>query len=86
MEVENTWSEDKKYTRAPPPPLPTPRNGRKQRRNKCLAAIALILGIFLTLLILGLTGFKVKRPVTTIHCRSKRIADFARHSKAESVL
>lgn len=67
MEVENTWSEDRKYTRAPPPPLPTPRNGRKQRRNKCLAAIALILGIFLTLLILGLTGFKVKRPVTTIH-------------------
>ncbi|KAH7843209.1 hypothetical protein Vadar_013893 [Vaccinium darrowii] len=65
MEVQHTCSKDTKGKQASSPP--PPQNSRRQRRYICLAVVAFILGVFLILLVLGLTVFKVKRPATTVH-------------------
>ncbi|KAL6988246.1 hypothetical protein U1Q18_013994 [Sarracenia purpurea var. burkii] len=49
------------------PSTPPPRNSRKRKRNICLAVIAVILGLVLVIVILGLTVFKARRPVTTVN-------------------
>jgi len=67
MEVESTPLPKKMTTdsMAPPPP---PQSSRKKRgRNICLVVIAVILGLVLLMVILGLTVFKGKHPVTTVN-------------------
>ncbi|KAH7866324.1 hypothetical protein Vadar_018872 [Vaccinium darrowii] len=74
MELESTPLSSKKTTDSmapsplpPPPPPPPPQSNRKRRRNICLVVIAVILGLVLLMVILGLTAFKAKHPVTTVN-------------------
>ncbi|CAK9153769.1 unnamed protein product [Ilex paraguariensis] len=50
---------------------------RRRRRNICLAVIAVILLVVLIFVILGLTVFKAKRPLTTVNSVSVRDLDFS---------
>ncbi|XAR55702.1 hypothetical protein NMG60_11035870 [Bertholletia excelsa] len=62
MDVETASSTKDAKSAGPPPP-----RSRKRARNICLVVTAVILGIVLLLVILGLTVFKPKRPVTTVN-------------------
>ncbi|KAF7144152.1 hypothetical protein RHSIM_Rhsim05G0234400 [Rhododendron simsii] len=61
----------------PPPPPPPPQTSRKRRRNICLVVIAVILGLVLLMVILGLTVFKAKHPVTTVNSVALKDFDFS---------
>lgn len=79
MELESTPLSKKTNSMAPSPPPPPhpPQTSRKRRRNICLVVIAVILGLVLLMVILGLTVFKAKHPVTTVNSVALKDFDFS---------
>ncbi|KAH7865847.1 hypothetical protein Vadar_011967 [Vaccinium darrowii] len=63
MEVESSAPSSKKTDSM----APSPQSNRRRGRNICLVVIAVILGLVLLMVILGLTVFKPKHPVTTVN-------------------
>ncbi|KAI5662892.1 hypothetical protein M9H77_22215 [Catharanthus roseus] len=81
MDVENTTKFEDKSTHPNPP-----KRRRRRRKTICLLVTALLLLLGLILLILALTVFKAKRPVTSVNSVSLRDFDLSFDSARFRVL